>query len=338
MQVVRITGEKQCELVDKPNPKARGNIVVVKIHVAPMCTEYKAYKNGWKSDNLGHEAAGEVLETAQPCKVKTGDRIVVMPLDACGACPLCMGGEYIHCQHSPDLLKATGNEAGRATYAQMLIKNDWQLLPIPEGMSYEHAAMACCGLGPTFGAMQLMRVDAFDTLLITGLGPVGLGAVINGVFRGARVLGVESHPYRAKLARELGATEVFDPNDKDVLAKIKALTGGAGAGKAVDCSGVAQAQRLLIDAARRKGHVAFVGEAGELTIKVSDDMIRKGLTLHGAWHWNLSDTPLMMQVLKKSAGLLDRVITHKFPLRNVKDAWELQLTGNCGKVMLKPWE
>jgi len=338
MKVVAITGEKQCALVDKPDPKAGANIVVVKITITPMCTEFKAYKNGSKSESLGHEAAGEVVEVAQPCKVKKGDRVVVMPLDACGVCPLCLDGEYIHCQRGVDVLKITGSAAGRATYAQFLVKNDWQLLPIPDGMSYEHASMACCGLGPTFGAMQLMRVDAFDTLLITGLGPVGLGGVINGVYRGARVIGVESQPYRAKLAKELGAAEVVDPNDKDALAKIKALTKGLGVDKAVDCSGVPQAQRLMIDALRRKGHGSFVGEGGELTIKGSDDMIRKGITLHGAWHWNLADTPQMMQVITKSSRLLDKVITHRFPMSKVKDAWELQLTGNCGKVLLRPWE
>jgi L-iditol 2-dehydrogenase len=338
MKVVTITGEKQCGLVEKPDPKARANIVVVKIHVTPMCTEYKAYKSGWKSESLGHEAAGEVIEVAQPCRVKVGDRVVVMPVDGCGVCPLCMDGEYIHCQHPIKVLEITGSEAGRATYAQKLIKSDWQLLPIPDGMSYEHASMACCGLGPTFGAMQLMEVNAYDTVVITGLGPVGLGGVMNGVVRGARVIGVEAHPYRAKLAKELGAAEVLDPNDKDVLAKLMALTRGVGVDKAVDCSGVASAQRLLIDAARRKGQVAFVGEAGELTIKVSDDMIRKGLRLHGAWHWNLSDAPRMFETIRRAGKLVDKVITHGFPMSRVKEAWELQLTGECGKVMLYPWE
>jgi L-iditol 2-dehydrogenase len=338
MKVVTITGEKQCGLIDKPDPKPRENIVVVKIHVTPMCTEYKMYKSGAKSESLGHEAAGEVVETTQPCRVRVGDRVVVMPVDGCGVCPLCMAGEYIHCQHTINVLKITGSDAGRATYAQKLIKSDWQLVPIPGGMSYEHAAMACCGLGPTFGAMQLMKVNAYDTVLITGLGPVGLGGVINGVVRGARVIGVEAHPYRAKLAKELGAAEVLDPNDTNVLAKLKDLTRGVGVDKAVDCSGVAPAQRLLIDAARRKGHVAFVGEAGELTIKVSDDMIRKGLRLHGAWHWNLADTPRMLETVRRAGRLIDKVITHGFPMSRVQEAWELQLTGECGKVMLYPWE
>ena len=71
---------------------------------------------------------------------------------------------------------------------------------------------------------------------------------------------------------------------------------------------------------------------------VSDDMIRKGLTLHGVWHWNLPDAPQMMQLIRESGDKLAKQITHTFPMSQVREAWELQLTGNCGKIILKPWE
>jgi L-iditol 2-dehydrogenase len=212
------------------------------------------------------------------------------------------------------------------------------LLPIPDDMSYEHASMACCGLAPTFGAMQLMQVGAFDTILITGMGPVGLGGVINAVYRGARIVAVEGHPYRAKLAKELGAESVIDPDSDDRLGQVMALTGGVGADKTVECSGVPAAQRLAIDATCRKGHVAFVGEAGDLTLHVSNDLIRKGLTLHGSWHYSPRDALRIMEVIRASAALLDRQITHIFPMSRVQQAFELQLTGNSGKVLLRPWE
>jgi L-iditol 2-dehydrogenase len=338
MKVASITGERACGLVEKPDPRPAGDRVVVKILAAPMCTEYKLYAAGHRADCLGHEAAGEVVEVAQPGKAAVGDRVVVMPQYPCGRCPLCLAGEYIHCTQGGDPLADTGNVAGVATYAQYLIKSDWLLVPIPDAISTEHAAMACCGLGPTFGAMQRMQVNALDTVLITGMGPVGLGGVINGVFRGARVIAVESHPYRAALARELGAGAVIDPQDEDAREQILALTDGVGVEKGVDCSGAAQAQRLLIDAAQRRGQVAFVGEAGELTLHVSNDLIRKGLTLHGQWHYNRADTPRILQVIRRSKPALDRLITHTFPMHRLQDAFELQLTGNCGKVVLKPWE
>ncbi len=333
MQVVAITDNKQCELIEKPDPRATDDFVLVKVLIAPMCTEYKLYRDGAKSTCLGHEAAGEVVAVGRPGRHKVGDRVVVMPLYACGVCELCVAGDYIHCQRGGD----PPGGAGKATYAQYLLKQDWQLLAVPPDLALEHASMACCGLGPTFGAMQTMGVDAFDTVLIAGMGPVGLGGVINATYRAARVIAVESQPYRRKLAERLGAAAVIDPGGPHALEMIRELTQGRGVDKAVDCAGVPAAQRLLIDATRRRGHVAFIAEAGGLEIKVSDDMLRKGLTLHGCWHWNLADTPRIMQVIRACGAKLDQLITHTFPMREVRQAWDLQLTGDCGKVLLRPW-
>ncbi len=339
MKVVAITNERQCELIEKPKPNVKDDFVVIKIQAAPMCTEYKSYKNGTLTDCLGHEAVGEVVEVARPGKVKVGDRVVVMPQYPCGTCSLCLAGEYIHCRNNINVETETGNITGTATYAQYMIKQDWLLLPIPAEMSYEHAGMACCGLGPTFGAMQLMQVDAFDTVLITGMGPVGLGGVINATYRGARVIAVESHPFRQRLAEQLGAEFAIDPNDTDALGKVMEFTDGIGVDKALDCSGVPGAQRFLIDAARRKGQMAFVGVGdGDLIVHDWSDMITKGLTLLGSWHWNLADMPRIMQVIRESGDKIDTQITHTFPMSRVQDAWDLQLTGNCGKIILKPWE
>jgi L-iditol 2-dehydrogenase len=338
MKLAAITGERQAALVEKPNPRPHGDIVVVKVLVAPACTEYKMFAVGQRSDRLGHEAAGEVAFIDKATNVKVGDRVVAMPMFPCGYCELCVTGDYIHCQSGRNPETETKSESGTATYAQYLLKPDWLLLHIPPEISLEHASMACCGLGPTFGAMQRMRVDAFDTVLITGMGPVGLGGVINGVHRGARVISIESQPYRAKLAGALGARAVIDPNDPDALKQIRALTGGIGADKAIDCSGAPAAQLLLIESLRRRGEMAFVGESGELSLHVSNHLLRKGLTLHGSWHWNLRDAPRLWQVIRQQGASIDKLITHRFSLSQVRDAWELQISGNCGKVLLYPWK
>jgi L-iditol 2-dehydrogenase len=337
VKCARITGQRQGDVVEVPDPHAAAEFAVVKVLAAPMCTEYKAYRDGKPSASLGHEAAGEVVEVAAHSRVRPGDRVVVMPTFACGRCALCLAGDYIHCEHGVDPLAATANTSGRATYAQYLVKQDWLLLPVPDDVSITHAAMACCGLGPTFGAMQRIGVDRFDTLLVTGLGPVGLGAVINARWRGARVIGVESHPYRAALAARLGAEVVLDPADPGVLPRLRELTAGVGVDKAIDCSGAPAAQRLAIDAVRRRGAVGFVGEGGEVAVRVSDDLIRKGITLHGCWHYRLGDFPAIMRVIRDSRAALDALITHTFALGSVREAWELQLTGACGKVVLDPW-
>jgi threonine dehydrogenase-like Zn-dependent dehydrogenase len=153
-----------------------------------MCTKYKAYLAGQVNAFLGHEAMGEVVDVAQACRVAKGDRVVVIPSYACGHCELCIGGEYIHCDDSLDFNAFTNNGEGRATMAQLMLKPDWLLGKVPEDVPDNYAALARCGLGPTFDGMQRMAVNGYDMMLITGLGPVGLGGVVNGVYRGARVI------------------------------------------------------------------------------------------------------------------------------------------------------
>ena len=340
MKQVAVRGKEQAGIAIGKMPQPKDNWVVIKVQVAPMCTEYKAFADGADHGFYGHEAAGEVVDVAQPSRVKVGDRVVAMPMSACGCCRLCLAGEYIHCEDTIDFAAAHGSADGLITMAQYLLKQDWMLLPVPDAMSIEHASMACCGLGPTFGAFQSMAVDAHDTVLITGLGPVGLGGVIGATYRGARVIAVESNKYRAQLALELGAAAVIDPTDPDALSQIRALTKyGRGVDKAVDCSGVVAAHRLCIDAARRRGAVAFVGECMDDTpLQISRDMIRKGLRLVGSWHFNMADSPRMLTMIGEVGDQLDRLITHRFAIDDIQTAWETQLSGQCGKVLLQPWE
>jgi len=337
MKKIVLFGGSSAGLVEVPDPQPKEDWALVKIHAVPMCTEYKMFFAGGKVEFLGHEAAGEVVAVAQPGRVKVGDRVVVMPQYPCGKCSLCVSGDYIHCENTYNFEAFTGSHEGWATYAQYILKPDWLLPAIPEGVSYEHASLALCALGPSFGAFQSMRLSAFDTVLVTGLGPVGLGAVVNARFRGALVIGVESAPWRAERSRQMGA-EVLDPGDPAILQKIKDMTDGMGVDCSLDCAGSVQAERLCIDAVRRKGRVAFVGECSDdLVLRVSPDMIRKGLTLVGDWHYPLQDYPLVMKVIQESP-LIELLISHVMPMKDFLSAFELQSAGECAKIILKPWE
>jgi L-iditol 2-dehydrogenase len=337
MKQAAITGERQATLVDVPEPKPVGNWAVVKVHAAPMCTECKAFVSGENPFLMGHEAAGEVVAVAQPCRVQIGDRVACMPLVGCGACEYCLAGDYIHCSQAVDFVGLSGQETGHATMAQYIVKPDWLLPKIPDGMSYEQGGLTCCALGPSFGALEAMDADAFDKVLVTGLGPVGLGAVVNARYRGARVIAVESHPWRSARAQQMGVDAVIDPRADDAPEQIRALTGGRGVDCALDCSGTVEAQRLCIDAARRKGKVAFIGECNDdLAIRVSPDMIRKGLTLIGAWHYNLTDFGKVLQVIENSP-LIELLVSHVLPMSRIQEAFELQASGACAKVILQPW-
>jgi threonine dehydrogenase-like Zn-dependent dehydrogenase len=337
MKKAVILGERQAALVEVPDPQPREDWATVKVHATPMCTEYKMFIAGRQAQYLGHEAVGEVVAVGQPGRVQVGDRVVVMPQYPCGRCELCVAGDYIHCQHNVDFEAFTGSREGSATYAQYLLKPGWLLPHIPDGVPYDMASLALCALGPSLGAFEAMGVEAFDTVLITGAGPVGLGGVVNAKFRGARTIVVESIPYRVERAKMLGAEVVLDPRDGTALEQVKALTDGTGVDKSLDCSGVVAAERFCIDATRRKGQVAYVGECGdELKIRVSPDTIRKGLTIRGSWHYNLNLYPKVMQVIQGSL-VIEHLISHRLPMSQIQQAMEISASHQCAKIILDPW-
>jgi len=338
MKKVEITGKKKSQIVCVDDPEAKGDWALVRIIVAPMCTEYKSFIEGTPAGCLGHEAAGEVVDAANDSEVKVGDCVVVMPQYPCGKCELCLSGDYIYCESGYDFKEFFGTNDGCETYAQYILKPSWLLPKIPDEISYEHASMLCCGLGPTFGAMQQMGVHSDANVLITGLGPVGLGGIINGIDRGAKIIGVSRNKYRQKLAADLGAHVILDPDDNNIEERIKALTSGKGVDFAIDCSGNEKAQNLCINATRRRGQVAFIGESDKLTLEVSNQLIRKGLILNGIWHYNFYDIPKLFEVVANNSEAIDKLITHKFPMENIEKAWELQEKRQCGKILIYPWE
>lgn len=330
MWQVAITGSEQVELMGRDVPVLRPGWALVKILAAPLCAEYKLYRSGRRLTDIGHEAAGEVVEVAPGSMVAVGDRVVVMPQYSCGVCALCRAGDYIYCQQPLDY------EAG--ALSQYIAKPSWLLPRLPDTVSMDAGSLACCGLGPSFGALERLGVDRFSTVLVTGLGPVGLGAVINAAFRGARVIGVEANPYRARLAKDLGADLVLDPHDPDIAAQIMAATEGRGIATGVECAGVIAAHRLQIEVAAPRAHIVFVGECPDPTpIRVSPDLIRHGLVLEGSWHYNLNLVPRVLRVAQEAAGIR-RFVTHTFGRAAIQAAFEVSSGQRCGKVIWHPWQ
>ena len=94
---------------------------------------------------------------------------------------------------------------------------------------------------------------------------------------------------------------------------------------------------VVVEKARRKGKVAFIGECNdELNVHVSPDLIRKGLTLMGSWHYNLNDYPKIMQVIQESP-LIEQLISHVLPMREIQAAFELSASHETAKIILQPW-
>ncbi|HTT88629.1 MAG TPA: zinc-binding dehydrogenase [Acidimicrobiales bacterium] len=335
MKSVVITGERQAGVVQCAEPKAEGDIVKVELRVVPMCTEFKGYAAGAVSDRLGHEAAGVVVDAGNSRRVAAGDRVVVMPQYGCGVCRFCSSGEHIYCANQRDVLSETGSSCGTATFAEYLIKPDWLLLPIPSDVSVRHASMACCGLGPSFNAMRTMRVGVTDTVLVIGCGPVGLGAVVNAVARGAAVVAVDVNHYRLELAERLGALRGVDPTDPGAVEEILDLTRGEGVDATFDSSGSPTAVELLEEVVHPLSRLSFVVLGQPVGLR---RLVQRGLEVHGCWHWNhLRDASEMFGTIRRSKAALDTLVTHAFPLEQVNEAFRTQLSGNCGKVLLFPF-
>jgi threonine dehydrogenase-like Zn-dependent dehydrogenase len=336
MKIAEMGGGIDAGVAEVPTPTVADNYALVKVHSAPLCTEFK-YADRPKRGGFGHEAAGEVVAVGPNVRfVKTGDRVAVMPQGGCGVCELCRTGEHIFCQSQRDARAVCGCERGRETVAQYLIQQDWLLMPFPDSVPYDHIAMACCGFGPGFNAMQSMAVTAGDTVLVSGLGPVGLGAACVALFRGARVWGLEINVARTALASRIGVERVFDPRDENVKTQILDATGGRGVAVSVDTTRSETSARLLVDVAKRRGQVAFIGQGGNISVA---PLVNKGLRVYGCWHWNhLRDAEQMVRTITGSSERIDTLITHTFPIDRIHDAIQTQTSGECGKVIIHPWE
>lgn len=342
MKTIGILGKKSCTLIDKPMPNVTDNYVLLKVHVAPMCNEHVAYEHNIylernREDSLGHEMAGEIVGVGPNAKAKIGQRVVALCGFPCGECIPCQQGHYAHCSNNQDPRLKCESESGECGFAQYAIKPDWMVVQIPDGLSYEHASMACCGLGPTFGAMQKIGVNTSSTVLITGLGPVGLGGIINAKYRGATVIGIAGTPYRADLARKLGCDYVINASEDNLNERIKKLTNGIGVQFALECSGQPHYQRLVVDNIARLGTVCFLSEPGELNIHIDNDLVQKGVKLMGSLDINRNDADKLLHMIQNIPETLDIFITHRFPLESISQAFDLQLSKECGKILLYPW-
>jgi len=326
-----VIGNKKAFVEEVPDPVAEKEWVVVKIETTPICGSDKGPFFGDKPiRDAGHEGSGIVVDAGGSTLLKKGDRVILNPLSGCGHCEPCLTGNYIYCTEKPPF---------GTHFAQFVKVQDFVCTILPEDISYDTGAMACCALGPAFNAIKRMHLRAFDNLLVTGLGPVGMGAVAIAKFLGVKVIALDTVSFRKKMAGEvLGADIVLDAADPDIKTQIREATKQRRLTRAIDASGNASAERLCIDMMEPGGMIAFVGENhGDIPISPSRDFIRKGLTLIGSWHYNLNDRADMINLLRRSP-LVPKLITHTFGFSKVQEAFETFVGGDACKVILKPWE
>jgi threonine dehydrogenase-like Zn-dependent dehydrogenase len=217
--------------------------------------------------------------------------------------------------------------------AEYMLCDENDLIELPDELSYEDGAQVACGFGTVYEAIMKIGVSGNDSVLVVGLGPVGLAALMLSKAMGAnRLFGVEMNPERIALARKLGLVdEVFTPSE-DAVKLIKQANGGHGVEKAFDASASDGGRQIAIRATREWGKIAFVGEGNSVTFNPSPDIIHGQKSIYGSWVTSLAHMEDLVERLVRWNIHPEDLITHRFALKDADKAYALMASGKCGKV------
>jgi len=280
----------------------------------------------------GHEPCGSIERVGPDVRrFKEGERVIVYHIAGCGVCHDCHGGWMISCSRPERAAYGWQRNGG---HAEFLLAEESTLVALPEPLTYLDGAMVACGMGTAYAACLRANVSGRDAVLITGLGPVGLGMALLCKAMGASVVGVESMPERLALASTLGISQVVSPTEPHVQDILREKTGGNGFEIAIDCSGNSEARHLCLEAAREWGRVVFVGEGGTVSFAPSPLLIHKQLTLYGSWVCSLPQMEDLVELLVRWNLHPDVLVTQTFPLEQAKEAYELFDSGKTGKIAI----
>jgi threonine dehydrogenase-like Zn-dependent dehydrogenase len=279
----------------------------------------------------GHEPAGQIVECGPGCRrFKQGDRVIVYHISGCGVCNDCRRGYYISCTSSFRRAYGWQRDGGMAEY---LLAEEKDLVALPGELSYSDGAQVACGFGTVYEGLEKIGVSGNDAVLVAGLGPVGLATAMLCRAMGAeKIYGTEAIPERLAIAREMKLFDAVFPAGPDNVAQIRDLTGGAGVERAVDCSANEKARLACIQATRKWGKICFLGEGGTCSFQPSPDIIHDQKTIYGSWVTNLWRMEDLVERLVRWRIHPDRLITHRFTLDKVAEAYALMASGKCGKV------
>ncbi|MGG1597339.1 MULTISPECIES: zinc-dependent alcohol dehydrogenase family protein [Paenibacillus] len=330
MKGVVFPGNKQVLVKEFPVPAPGPNEVLIEMKASAICRSDMSLYYGnpvvggeaTKSGAIipGHEPAGLVVQTGEGVEsIKAGDRVAVYLAVGCGECSNCKSGYMMFCTS----WKCVGFDVhgGDADYLVVPEKN---CMKLPDSLSYVAAAVSTDAVGTLYHAQKRLNISGKDTLVIFGLGPMGGAGILVAKALGATVIAVDMIEERLELARtELGADYTINGNTEDVVSRIREITNGKGADAAIDCSGSPIAENQALDSVRTHGRVAFVGECRESTIKPSEQLIRKQLTLIGSWYFPIQEYEEITEFIVRKNVPVEKLVTHTFQLEEAEKAFRL---------------
>jgi propanol-preferring alcohol dehydrogenase len=326
---IHFLGDGKISLDEVQTPKPLGINVVVKITAAGICgTDKHPLLEKGQNTIPGHEIAGVVVEVDKPSRVKVGDRVAINCHITCRACEHCLNGDLYFC----DQLESPGFERDGGFAEYLLIPED-NCHPLPNDITDEAGALIVDVLGTAFGGVKRAGLKPGDQVAIWGAGPIGFEAAAVATYLGARVAVFDLNPYRQEMAMKYHHPElVLDPTDKDAAVKILEWTKGKGLDFGFECVGNEKAALQALRMIKKRGTLGIIGVSHSLTIDPWD-MIQRELTIYASRNFRTPAFNEMVSMIRKGLWA-EKVVTHRFPLKESEKAFEVFLSEKCGKIIL----
>ena len=332
-------GDLRFERVSVPTPAA--GEVVLRIDAALTCgTDVKTLRRGHPvmiprvPTVFGHEFAGTVSAVgAGVRRLHEGDRLAVANSAPCGECPLCVAGRPNLCE---DLLFVNGAYGEYIALPPRLVAGNVVRLHArtPARCAAFAEPLACAMLG-----VERARVEPGQTVVVFGHGPLGcLLAMVAGA-RKCRVILVGKAGWRFERVRALRIAECVDAMAApDVLAELRALTGGRGADVTIDATGRPDVWEQAMAAVGRGGSVVFFGGCAPGTsVNVNTHRAHyEELSLVGAFHHTPELIRQATEALETGLVKPDGLVTHTLGLADVPSALAMMAKGEALKVLIEP--
>ena len=330
MKSLRMLGAGRVELVELPEPSAGVGEVVVETAMSALCgSELKGYRgDGQPSGNSGHEAAGVVVavgEGVDPALL--GQRVGVCAVAGCGQCEQCAAGRTTWCGSFRVYVNM---------HAERFVAAASALHRLPDDLPWEPGVLLTGdGLGVPYHTSQRLPTRGGDTVVVIGCGPIGLGNILLHAFRGARVVAFDIVDERLAMAQDVGAAETIRADQVDPVEAVKELTRGLLAEAVIEATGRPEGFALALKLVGKGGRVACCGENRDVTLNVGSDLIRRDITVFGSWFFHFREFPEMLDLVRRGLAV-HKLVTHRYPLDRIGDAFADFVAGRVGKPAIVP--
>lgn len=333
-------GAGHVELRDVPEPVPTPEQVKVEISACGICgTDLHVLHDTFRNFPpviLGHEFVGRIVEEGAGVRgrVDRGGRYAVLGATAvtCGRCRYCQSGEFMFCTDR----RGMGHGVNGAFTRYACVRPD-QLFRIDDGLPEEEGALVEPLAAAVHAVAEMTPLRPGDIALVSGPGPIGVLCLLVLLHQGIRTLvaGTGADAARLALARQLGAARAIDVQREDLAEIVRDETGGAGVDVAFEVAGAAASSAACLGALRPLGRYTQVGHFGREISVPFDHIGFKQLRVTGSVGYTAATWARTMKLLAQ--GLRpSRIVTHRFPLTQWREGFELFERKEALKVLLTP--